>query len=154
MGAGHTVTVLYEVVPVGVETPDNARDGAAGRRSAAVSDAARRGRAPQPAQHATPRIAGEWLTVKARYKLPEGETSELIAQPVRAARRACSICRSRRRSRSSVCCCGRAPATRSDGTHSPSACARLQGPPSQTVEFAGFVELVEIARGLSRGQRR
>jgi hypothetical protein len=28
--------------------------------------------------------------------------------------------------------------------------SRLQAPPSQTVEFAGFTELVEIARGLSR----
>ena len=35
---------------------------------------------PRPARS----ITGEWLTVKARYKLPEGETSELITLPVRA----------------------------------------------------------------------
>src|SRR6185503_10073644 len=68
MGAGHTVTVLYEVIPAGVVALRY-----------------------QPAPQATPRPApvapnpnGEWLTVKLRYKMPEGETSELMSQPVRA----------------------------------------------------------------------
>ena len=32
--------------------------------------------------------AGEWLTVKARFKMPEGESSDLITQAVRAGGRA------------------------------------------------------------------
>jgi Ca-activated chloride channel family protein len=70
MGAGHTVTALYEIIPVGVR-----------------SDAVVRGvdslryRAPAPA--AAPARGGELAFVKIRYKLPDGETSRLMEHPVR-----------------------------------------------------------------------
>jgi Ca-activated chloride channel homolog len=87
MGAGHTVTVLYEVIPVGV--------------SGSLGDD-QSSRAPvDPLKYRTPSAsvtrpavvtdgahAGEWLTVKARFKMPEGESSDLITQAVRAGGRA------------------------------------------------------------------
>ena len=69
LGAGHTVTALYEVVPVGASDVssrpgvDPLRYQAPGRRS----DAPR----------------GELLTVKLRYQAPEGGPSRLIETPVR-----------------------------------------------------------------------
>jgi len=80
MGAGHTVTALYEVVPAGVAMND-------GDDRASV-DPLRYQSSTQP-QPVRPQIivdqshAGEWLTVKARYKLPESDTSSLITLPVR-----------------------------------------------------------------------
>ena len=70
MGAGHTVTALYEIVPVGVR-----------------SDVVVRGvdslRYRAPAQPATPARGGELAFVKIRYKLPDGDTSRLMEHPVR-----------------------------------------------------------------------
>jgi Ca-activated chloride channel family protein len=67
LGAGHSVTALYEVVPVGAPTPV-------------------RGAGPLRYQQVRPREgagqSGELLTVKLRYKRPDGETSRLIEQPV------------------------------------------------------------------------
>jgi len=62
MGSGHTVTALYEIVPVGV--------------SVAVPgvDPLKYQAPPQPAGP-----ADEWLTVKMRYKAPLGETSRELA---------------------------------------------------------------------------
>jgi Ca-activated chloride channel family protein len=54
MGAGHTVTVLYELIPV------------------------------RPAS----RAAADWFTVNTRYKLPEGETSQLYVHHARPNTRA------------------------------------------------------------------
>jgi Ca-activated chloride channel family protein len=68
LGAGHSVTALYEIVPVGARTPVAQTD-------------------PLRYQQVRPRpgAAGsrELLTVKLRYKAPEGESSWLIEQPVR-----------------------------------------------------------------------
>jgi Ca-activated chloride channel family protein len=84
MGAAHTVTVLYEVVPVGVESPDAAADGRPPvdplRYQAAPA------RPPQPPVVASAATDGEWLTVKARYKAPEGDRSDLMTLPVRSSR--------------------------------------------------------------------
>jgi Ca-activated chloride channel family protein len=82
MGAGHTVTVLYEVIPAGVENPDDART--PGRPAV---DPLKYQPAPQVLRPATPaRVdaghANEWLTVKVRYKAPEGDESDLIVQAV------------------------------------------------------------------------
>jgi Ca-activated chloride channel family protein len=87
LGAGHTVTVLYEIVPVGA-----ARSEAGPADRSAVDPLRYQPQAPQPrtepvAPRSTPQ-SGEWLNVKVRYKLPERETSELISQPVRAGGRA------------------------------------------------------------------
>jgi Ca-activated chloride channel family protein len=85
MGAGHTVTVLYEVVPVGAAYSDG-DDGGTGRPGVDPL----KYQPQSQSQQATVRPdiiegshSGEWLTVKARYKMPEGDASELIMQAVR-----------------------------------------------------------------------
>ena len=71
VGSGHSVTALYEVVPVGVNTdvtirmPDSLRYQ---RREAQSTSAA----------------GPELLFVKVRYKQPDGDQSRLISQPVLA----------------------------------------------------------------------
>ncbi|WP_420455457.1 YfbK domain-containing protein [Rubrivirga sp.] len=57
LGAGHTVTALYEVVPAGVEVPTAGVDGLKYQTTPALTDAA---------------DSGEWLTVKLRYKPATG----------------------------------------------------------------------------------
>ena len=68
MGAGHSVTALYEVVPTG-----------------AAHDA--RGVDPlkyqEPRRVAAAAASGELMTVKARYKAPDGDTSRLVAVTVK-----------------------------------------------------------------------
>jgi Ca-activated chloride channel family protein len=72
MGAGHTVTALYEIIPVGVR-----------------SDAVVRGvdslRYRTPAPPASPARGSELAFVKIRYKRPGSETSRLMEHPVRDA---------------------------------------------------------------------
>jgi Ca-activated chloride channel homolog len=67
LGAGHSVTALYEVVPAGAETPVRGTD-------------------PLRYQEVRPRRgaqdSGELLTVKLRYKRPDGETSRLLERAV------------------------------------------------------------------------
>jgi Ca-activated chloride channel family protein len=83
MGAGHTVTVLYEIVPVGVEMP---ADGGDDPRVRPAIDPLRY----QPESETRPRLApapvavrrGEWLTVKVRYQPPDGSTSRLLVEPL------------------------------------------------------------------------
>ena len=72
IGAGHSVTAIYEIVPSGTELD---RPGV---------DPLKYG--PQPAPPA-PAVAGasydgELLTVKLRYKAPDGDVSKLITTPV------------------------------------------------------------------------
>ncbi len=57
LGAGHTVTALYEVVPAGVAVPTAGVDGLKYQTTPALTDAA---------------DSGEWLTVKLRYKPATG----------------------------------------------------------------------------------
>ncbi len=72
IGAGHTVTALYEIVPVGAASPDGRPvvDGLKYQSvpAAAPSDAAK---------------SGEMMTVKLRFKKPDGDKSELIDFPVK-----------------------------------------------------------------------
>ncbi len=66
LGAGHTVTALYEIVPVGVPfamAGDSLRYQTISLRSGTKRD--------------------EWLTVQLRYKEPDGTTSRLQTHPVR-----------------------------------------------------------------------
>src|SRR6185369_3118114 len=71
IGAGHTVTALYEVVPVGKEVP-----------SPKVDDL----KYQQPSEEKPVRyvLTGnkELLTLKLRYKQPDGDTSRLLTFPV------------------------------------------------------------------------
>ena len=70
MGAGHSVTALYEIIPVGVR-PD-VEIGTVGKlRYQRVADVPRTGR------------RDELMYVNVRYKLPDGRTSRLLQQPVR-----------------------------------------------------------------------
>jgi Ca-activated chloride channel homolog len=67
MGSGHTVTALYEIVPVGVE-------------SSYLSQID-----PLKYQETKPTSAtasGEMLTLKVRYKAPDGDKSQLLEVPV------------------------------------------------------------------------
>ncbi|MGE5836126.1 MAG: YfbK domain-containing protein [Acidobacteriota bacterium] len=78
LGAGHTVTVLYEIVPAGVPLPADV----AGTDGRATVD---------PLKYQTERKpagvnASELATVKIRYKLPAESESTLMQQAVRSSR--------------------------------------------------------------------
>lgn len=79
IGAGHNVTALYELVPAHLaadEPPRPLVDGLKYQRQLANP----------PTLAATPAAAsGEAMTVKLRYKEPDGETSRLLEVPVRDA---------------------------------------------------------------------
>ena len=69
IGAGHSVTALYEVVPVGVRSPADIRG----------VDSLRY----QRPDRTNPTAAGdELLFVKLRYKQPDGERSRLLSHAV------------------------------------------------------------------------
>ena len=68
VGAGHTVTALYEIVPTPRRSARLAPDGLKYRRAL-----------PTP----TPPYADELLTLKLRYKLPNADTSRLMEFPAR-----------------------------------------------------------------------
>ncbi|UJW87713.1 von Willebrand factor type A domain-containing protein [Devosia sp. SL43] len=69
IGAGHTVTAIYEITPAGsgAELVDPLRYGAEGADPAAV---------------ATTDAPGEIAFLKMRYKLPDSDVSQLMEQPV------------------------------------------------------------------------
>ena len=72
LGAGHTVTALYEVVPAGVGMPGGSVDPL-------------RYQEQRPAENDAPpatRFEDELMYVKVRYKDPDGERSKLLQQPV------------------------------------------------------------------------
>lgn len=66
LGAGHRVTALYELIPVGVKdtftTSVDPLKYQAGKQMAVTAN------------------ADEWMTIKLRYKQPEGEASRLITK--------------------------------------------------------------------------
>jgi Ca-activated chloride channel homolog len=71
MGAGHSVTALYEIVPPGEDAQSPAVDPLKYQRPAAALPAA------------TVMVpSNELMTVKVRYKLPDGERSSLVTVPV------------------------------------------------------------------------
>ncbi len=67
MGAGHTVTALYEIVPVGAEDDSPSVDPLKYQDQKPVSG----------------KYSNELLTVKLRYKEPKGGKSKLLEQPVK-----------------------------------------------------------------------
>ena len=69
LGAGHTVTALYEVVPAGVDVP----------RGGEVDELRYQPQADDPPLS---EFKGEMLYVKVRYKDPDGEKSRLLEQAV------------------------------------------------------------------------
>ena len=71
VGAGHTVTALYEIVPAGVRLDVTLPDVAALRYQRPAGEAA---------------SSDDLLHVAMRYKTPDGDRSTLVTHPVRAAR--------------------------------------------------------------------
>lgn len=68
IGAGHSVTALYEIVPVGVIVP-------------VISEVDSLKYQKPPAREIAK--SPEWLAVKLRYKKPDGEKSSLLEVPVK-----------------------------------------------------------------------
>jgi Ca-activated chloride channel homolog len=68
IGAGHSVTALYEIVPAGVAVPGGKVDNLKYQTKAAATGA----------------NANELMTVKVRYKAPDGDKSKLLSQPIKA----------------------------------------------------------------------
>lgn len=66
MGAGHSVTALYEIVPARGEELSENPAGQLRYQNVALTDQAR--------------LSGEWLTLKLRYKDPRGSTSRLLSR--------------------------------------------------------------------------
>ena len=79
IGAGHTVTALYEIVPVGVEPPVES-PAVDGLRYQAVENRVARAMAV-PSKVQDPKSA-ELLTVKIRYKEPAGDVSSKLEFPL------------------------------------------------------------------------
>jgi Ca-activated chloride channel homolog len=65
IGAGHTVTAIYEIVPVGAESAQPVVDPLKYQ--------------PTPRPSSVPGSAAELLTVKLRYKAPDDDRSELVS---------------------------------------------------------------------------
>jgi len=68
IGAGHTVTALYELVPAGAEFTPRGVDPLKYQQGTQLTQAA---------------ANGELFTLKLRYKQPDGDTSKLLTFPVR-----------------------------------------------------------------------
>ncbi|RXK53318.1 DUF3520 domain-containing protein [Oleiharenicola lentus] len=75
IGAGHTVTALYEVVPAGAELPGAGATPAVDELKYQKTEDSGRKTA----------VSGELLTVKVRYKEPAGDTSSKLEFPLRDA---------------------------------------------------------------------
>jgi len=145
MGAGHSVTVLYEVVPVGAD-----REGIELERP--LVDPLKYQPDPRPDRPVVTvpqSMAGEWLTVKARYKLPEGDQSALISLPVRAGGRTQHLALA-----SAVAEFGLllrdAPRNEARWEALVRRVDRLSVPAAQAADVDGFKELVAIGRGLAK----
>ena len=146
LGDGDTVTVLYEIVPVGAAWPTDRPgtraplDPLAYQRPAAVSDAANR---------------DEWMTVRLRYQAPGGSTSRLVVHPVRngggvrALTFAAAVAEFGQLLRSED-----AAHERWSALLSRARALRVSGGPS-SAERERFSDVVELAAGLKRaGDRR
>ena len=84
IGAGHTITALYELVPAGVPMAN----GALAEVDALKYQKKEQPKSPpvldaKPPQQALEGLNDEALTVKLRYKAPDGQVSKLIEVPVR-----------------------------------------------------------------------
>jgi Ca-activated chloride channel family protein len=79
MGAGHTVTALYELVPADADIMKAFADEGAGRPEV---DPLKYQPPLKTLPAPVPQTSREWLTVKVRYKLPDESTSALIEQPL------------------------------------------------------------------------
>ena len=76
IGAGHTVTALYEIVPVGTKSDAQSK--------ITPVDDLKYQKKLAPTEDAS---SGELLTLKLRYKQPDGDTSKLLTFPVKDSER-------------------------------------------------------------------
>jgi Ca-activated chloride channel family protein len=80
IGAGHSVTALYELIPAtsGETVPgvDPLRYGSSDTPAEGTENN------PDGGTNASPAASDEWLTVKIRYKAPEDQTSQLLIFPI------------------------------------------------------------------------
>ena len=153
MGAGHTVTVLYEVVPTGAVYREDDRTSL---RPDVDPLKYQPGVQERPDTRVTGRggaVSRDWLTVKARYKEPESEVSSLIEKSARPGGRPQFL--------PFMSAVAEFAVLLRDGEDDPnrwSAVSRRLSNADVPMRFAsdkaGLIELVDIARGLSRLQRR
>jgi len=154
MGAGHTVTALYEVVPVGSgfayddrggrPEPEPEIDPLRYQASDIRADIIR----PEPVVRAGS-YNGEWLTVKARYKLPDDETSQLITHHVRAGGQMLHLPLATAVAEFGLLLRD-APRNVARWDALAYRVAALDGPGSMSRERQEFRELVDLARGIAR----
>jgi Ca-activated chloride channel family protein len=151
MGAGHTVTVLYEIVPAGAGYPEEAIESERPLVDPLKYQMERPDRETpdRPVVRPAGVPSGELLTVKVRYQPPEGSVSDVIVQAVQAG--------SRGRDLPFVAAVaefglllreGRASAERWDrlGRRLKTVAAHT----SNAADHQSFTELVELAAGLAK----
>jgi Ca-activated chloride channel family protein len=149
LGDGHTVTVLYEILPVGVPWP-----GAEVARPPSVDPLIY-----QASNVLTPAASGdEWLTVRVRYQPPGGGPSEVVSRAVGTTDRAVALPFAAVVAEfAQLLRAGRVDetATVARWDH---LLARIRalgdGPAGQSGERAAFAEVAELAAGLSKVERR
>jgi Ca-activated chloride channel family protein len=85
IGAGHTVTALYELVPAsaGKEVAGTQQEVDPLKYQQEKRDSGRARGAPGPGLVPANEASGELLTLKLRYKAPDGETSKLVEYPLK-----------------------------------------------------------------------
>ena len=140
IGAGHTVTAIYELTPAG---------------SGAERTAPLRYQAAAPAGSA---FKDELAFLKIRYKLPEEETSKLITRPVTSADAAASVAAAPREARFAAAVAAFGQLLRGgryigdydyDDVAALAQDARGQDPYGYRAEFIGLVKLAESAAALA-----
>lgn len=77
IGAGHTVTAIYELVPVGATEPVGTVDNLKYQQPKVTESA------PAPAPEVPAEVSGETMTVKLRWKAPDADVSQLMEVPVK-----------------------------------------------------------------------
>ena len=87
IGAGHSVTALYEIIPVGAAMPPPGVDPLKYQQPSARPAST----APATARTTASQYADELMTVKLRYKAPDSDTSRLISTVVRTRTQPMSI---------------------------------------------------------------
>src|SRR5437588_716674 len=148
IGAGHIVTALYEVVPIGA----NANPAAS---VAPVDPLKYQKEEPKKNTSQSEAATGEMLTVKLRYKKPDGDKSELIERPVTDSNAAFAAASPDFKFAAAVAEFGmilRDSEHKGNGTFGAVLEWAQEGKGSDTSGYrAGFIELVRKAQALKKG---
>lgn len=152
MGAGHTVTAIYEVVPRGADFPKEPREDSRPEVDP-LKYQPRQVSAQIVERPSGDRVNhGDWLTVKARYKEPEGDVSALIERAVRPGGRVRYL-----PFMAAVAEFGLLLRDNADSVSRWDALSRRIAEANVSGDLAadkpGFIELVDTAKGLVRLQR-